>query len=160
MLGSIVWLTCLTRVWSILYSRSLVSPTSSDYPWRVATHTCISLVAVEIQLIGARRRHHGWMLLDGPDPLGPSTALFWLRPATIRSQNLCQAYDPGRHLHIDKAHLLTQEKRPHVVSSFDKLRDLRLELFGSGHLIFGILGLEVAVKGRDNVTIDMVGPET
>jgi len=95
------------------------------------------------------------VLLNRIHPLRPPAVRLRLGPATVRLQHAVQPDDPGRYLHVHKAHLRTQEERTGFVGGVDELGDLGLELLGIGDLFGLVLFLKKTVETWDDVAVDL-----
>lgn len=122
--------------------------------------TGISLIAIQIQLIPARRRLHPLIPLNGIHPACPARARLWIGPATVRFQHASHANDPRRHLDVDEGDGGAQEEGARGVGRVDEFGDLEFQVFGGVDLLLGVLRLEVLVEYGDDVAIDLEDVES
>ena len=119
--------------------------------------TRIPLIAIYVQLISACRRLHPLIFLDGIHPAFPSAAFLRLRPPPVRSEDSAHAEDPRRDVHVHKGNRGAEEKGTGGIGGGDEFAEFVAELAGKAGLVGGLLGLEVAVEGRDDVAVDLDG---
>ena len=120
------------------------------------TRTSISLITIQIQLLVGRRRPDRLVVLDRLQPGPPATAELRVRPAAVGLQDAREAEHPGGELHVDEGDVRAEEEGPVRVRGVDDLGDFRLQLFGVLDLLVELLGLQVAVEGRDDVAVELL----
>nr|POE47387.1 hypothetical protein CFP56_00718 [Quercus suber] len=126
---------------------------------RVGSVLGIPLIAVEVELIIARRLPDRLVALERLHPPLPATARLGLRPAAVGLQHRPHAHHPRRNLDVHERHLGAEEIWASGIRGVDELRDRFGQFRGEARLLAGLLRLEVAVEGRDDVPVDVVGPE-
>ena len=146
----------LGRIRTILWPCTLATvagPNMMHKPWLWAILTSISLIAIQIKLIRARRCLHVLIHLNRLHPSRPAAIGLWLRPATIGLQHAVETDNPRRDLHIHERHIPAQEEGPGRVGGVDQFSDFGLELFGVRGLLRGVLLLQEAVEAGDYMAV-------
>lgn len=121
----------------------------------MAKLTGISLIAVEVELIGAGGCANILMSRDGIHPRSPSASFLWIWPSAIRFQHKVKPDDPRRNLNIHKGNLRAHEEGPMGMRRRDQLVEVILKALCIADLLLLVLLLQQPIEAGDDLSVDL-----